>query len=235
MDIPLALFRKQMEHLAATGRVISYDDALTRLLSGEALEHNLYVITFDDGFEDFYHKAFPLLRAFGLPAILFVNTGFVEEGIPYPLHIRRRRQERPVTWDMLNEMFASGLVAIGAHTHAHRELPGDSDDEIRKDLLLSRELFMKRMGFAPRHFAYPRALWSERAETIVSEQFASAVVGGGTKASPAGFSPLRIPRMPIRRSDGWLFFLAKIKGYLSTEERFYEILRKLRRSRTAVS
>ncbi len=234
MDLPLPLFRKQMEHLAETGCVIPYTDAVARLRSGAAVDRDLCVITFDDGFEDFYHTAFPLLRTLGLPAILFVTTGFVEERVPYPLHASFHEKASPVSWDMLAEMHASGIVAIGTHTHTHLELSGEPSETIRKELSLSHGLFMKRMGFIPRHFAYPKALWSEQAESIIREEYDSAVVGGGIKAFPTGFNPLRIPRVPIRRSDGWIFFLAKLKGYLTTEERFYEPWRKLRRARAAL-
>lgn len=234
MDIPIPIFSKQMEHLAETNCVIPYDDAVTCLLSGTAIDRDLFVITFDDGFEDFYHKAFPVLRDLGLPAILFVTTGFVDERVPYPLQASSREKAAPVSWDMINEMRASGFVAIGAHTHTHRELTREPAETIRKELSLSNELFRDRIGFVPRHFAYPRALWSEQAESVIRELYDSAVVGGGKKAFPDRFNPLRIPRVPVRRSDGWIFFLAKLKGYLFSEEAFYEPWRKFRRARAAL-
>jgi peptidoglycan/xylan/chitin deacetylase (PgdA/CDA1 family) len=39
---------------------------------------NAVAITIDDGYEDMYHCALPVLRAHGLPATFYVTTGFVE-------------------------------------------------------------------------------------------------------------------------------------------------------------
>lgn len=227
MDITLPVFRKQMEYLASTGKVVTYDDAMKRLASGD-IDTDLFVITFDDGYDDFYLNAFPILRSLGLPAMLFVTTGFIEEGVPYPLSTTPLQPVSPVSWDMLGKMRESGLLSIGAHTHMHIELPARSDEEIRNDLSQSRDLFMRRIGFAPVHFAYPRASWDNRTEAFVRGQFESASIGGGRKAVANGYDPYRIPRVPVRRSDGWFFFLAKIRGYLSSEERFYEVLKNMR-------
>ena len=51
-------------------------------------------------------------------------------------------------------------------------------------------------------------------------------LGGGQKATPAHFQPYRIPRLPIRRSDDWLFFRAKVQGWLASEEAVYAWLRR---------
>jgi len=123
LDLDAGLFARQIEYLAATGKVISYEQAVARLARGER-GGPAYVLTFDDGYEDFYTRVFPLLKAYALPAMLFVTTGFVEERVAYPLLAAPGTQVAPVTWDMLGEMAASGLVTLGAHTHTHPVLVG---------------------------------------------------------------------------------------------------------------
>ena len=199
LDLPRPLFRRQLEFLAQSGQVISYGAALAALQTGQPLPHNQFVLTFDDGYEDFYTGVLPLLRRLELPAILFVTTGFVESGTPLPLLRHNQPQVRPVTWPMLAEMAASGLVTIGAHTHTHPVLPGQAELRVREELSKPLELFQDRLGVTVSHFAYPKAVWDHTVESLVKEYYHSAVVCQETKARPGHVNPYRIPRIPIRR------------------------------------
>jgi peptidoglycan/xylan/chitin deacetylase (PgdA/CDA1 family) len=226
LDLPIALFRRQLEFLARTNCVISYDEALQALRAKRQAGADEVILTFDDGFANFYTHVFPMLQQLGLPATLFVTTGFVETGIPYPLlHHATCAEVKPVTWDMLGEMASSGLVTTGAHTHTHVYLDNEPEDKVIEELAIPQELFRQRLGLDVRHFAYPKALWNPAVEKLVAKYYASAVIGGGYKATPEGFNPYRIPRVPIRCSDGWFFFLAKKRGWLAGEEALYVKLR----------
>ncbi|MBF0314250.1 MAG: polysaccharide deacetylase family protein [Oligoflexia bacterium] len=67
------------------------------------------LITFDDGWEDNYHYAFPVLKEFKLPAVIFLNSKFVAEGgIPWPeelylLHLHH--------WEKIKGMVLSYLAS----------------------------------------------------------------------------------------------------------------------------
>ncbi len=225
LDLPFALFKRQMEFLKATGNVIGYDEAISMLDSGIAPSRDMFVLTFDDGFRDFYTKALPLLTDLALPATLYPSTGFMETGVPNPYGTIEQGSVRPLTWDMLGEVVSSGLVTIGGHTHTHRELTGLGESEIIEELERPKELFRERLGYELKHFAYPRAIWNEDVERLVKSAYCSAVIGGGGKALSEGFDPFRIPRVPVRKSDGWFFFKAKTRGWMQDEEALYGLLK----------
>ncbi len=228
IDLPWPLFRRQLEFLARARRVISYDEAFNALKSGRQVTNQAFVLTFDDGYQDFYTRVFPLLRDLGLPAILFVTTGFVETGIPYPILRHNFPNIEPVTWDMLGKMAESGLVTVGAHTHTHPILTNLPETQVVEELLKPLEIFRERLGINVQHFAYPKAIWNQKVEALVRQYYVSAVICNEQKAIPHCFNPYQIPRIPVRRSDGWLFFLAKIQGWLEGEEALYGRLRQLR-------
>jgi len=71
-----AQFREQMKYLARHCRVVSLPDALYQLQTG-SVDCPTVVITFDDGFQNVFDVAFPILREFHFPATIFINTGFV--------------------------------------------------------------------------------------------------------------------------------------------------------------
>jgi peptidoglycan/xylan/chitin deacetylase (PgdA/CDA1 family) len=133
---------------------------------------------------------------------------------------------KPVTWEMLGEMAESGLVTLGAHTHTHPVLTEVSLSQVEEELAKPIDLFQRRLGIRPTHFCYPRAVWRDDIEQLVARYYRSAAVGGGTRAKPVGFHRYRIPRLPIRRSDGWKFFRAKIDGRMANEEELYSRLRR---------
>jgi peptidoglycan/xylan/chitin deacetylase (PgdA/CDA1 family) len=218
LDVDPCVFAAQLAHLAASGRIMSLPESLAALGAGGPRDGRAFVLTFDDGYADFHATVFPLLVALGIPATVYVTTGFVE-GEHSPLSGRRPPAVRPMTWEMLRDLHGSGLVTVGAHSHAHRDYVGLTEREVEVDIDRSSELFERHLGFVPRHFAYPRARFDAVAESVVRRRYESAAVGGGGRAVPGAFDAHRIPRVPVRRSDGMLFFKAKVRGLLGGEER----------------
>jgi peptidoglycan/xylan/chitin deacetylase (PgdA/CDA1 family) len=70
------LFRGQVEYFKRHFEVIPLSKAVDRLMNGEIYQPTA-VITFDDGFQNNYDIAFPILREAGLPATIFLVTGLV--------------------------------------------------------------------------------------------------------------------------------------------------------------
>jgi peptidoglycan/xylan/chitin deacetylase (PgdA/CDA1 family) len=57
--------------------VVGFSDVVNFLDRGQRLPRRPVIITFDDGFDDNYHVAYPLLRSHGLSATFFVSTGYI--------------------------------------------------------------------------------------------------------------------------------------------------------------
>lgn len=76
-------FREQMRWLKRHMRPIGFADVVATLDAGKALPVDSVVVTFDDGYDDNYHHAFPILREVGVPATFFVSTGHIDSGVPY--------------------------------------------------------------------------------------------------------------------------------------------------------
>jgi peptidoglycan/xylan/chitin deacetylase (PgdA/CDA1 family)/CelD/BcsL family acetyltransferase involved in cellulose biosynthesis len=77
--LPVSQFCNQMEYLAQNFRLVSLDQ-----LAGGTLPCNGHrcsvAITFDDGYRDNFVHAFPILRKMGIPATIFLTTGYIESG-----------------------------------------------------------------------------------------------------------------------------------------------------------
>lgn len=70
-------FAAQLQYLRQYHTVTTLYDVVAALRAGRKVPRNAVILTIDDGYEDFYQVAFPLLREFELVATLFVTTGFV--------------------------------------------------------------------------------------------------------------------------------------------------------------
>ena len=72
-------FRSQMELLAERYNVVSIHTVLAAQRGEASLPAGAVLITFDDGYRDFAEHAWPVLREFSLPAVLFVPTAFPDQ------------------------------------------------------------------------------------------------------------------------------------------------------------
>jgi peptidoglycan/xylan/chitin deacetylase (PgdA/CDA1 family) len=75
--VSAARFRRHLRFLGRRFRLASLGDAAARLAAGR-LDEDLAVVTLDDGYAGNYEHAWPALRAEGVPATVFVATGFVD-------------------------------------------------------------------------------------------------------------------------------------------------------------
>jgi peptidoglycan/xylan/chitin deacetylase (PgdA/CDA1 family) len=78
--ISTVLFRREMEFLARNYRVVSLDHVMNHL-DGEVSE-TVMAITFDDGYQDNFTQAFPILQRLGIPATIFLTTGSIDSREP---------------------------------------------------------------------------------------------------------------------------------------------------------
>lgn len=210
MEVTKESFDAHVSWLIKHKTVVDLDTAISR--RGDEGADQLVVLSFDDGYDDFYRLGFPVLQANRLPFVLYLSTEPIETGKPFG-----PPQALPLTWDQVQDMSSSGLMTTGAHTHRHPDLRVLSPAEVAEELALADELIERRLGHRPRHFAYPYGYWSQSADTEVRARYVSAALGGGP-AVTAATDPLMLHRLPIQLSDGVFFFRRKLKTGLCLEE-----------------
>jgi len=71
-------FKNDLEYLLKYYQPISLSELL-KIKSGEKeLTKNSFHLTFDDGLSEFYHVVAPILKEYGVPATVFLNTNFID-------------------------------------------------------------------------------------------------------------------------------------------------------------
>lgn len=70
-------FRQQMRVVRDHFNPLTFRDVLASLDAGRALPPRSVVVTFDDGHLDNHRNAFPVLKALGVPACIFLTTDYI--------------------------------------------------------------------------------------------------------------------------------------------------------------
>jgi peptidoglycan/xylan/chitin deacetylase (PgdA/CDA1 family) len=220
LDLPSVLFEWQMKYLKRHHRVVRLDDVVQIAQSKASYPDDVVVITFDDGYEDVYRHAFPVLAKYHLPATVYLATSYVETGRAFPsaAQFNGRDGGRPLTWQQAKEMQRSGLVTVGAHTHTHPNLTTLTTAQVNWEIATANQLIAERLGCAPVHFAYPWGRTSDSVKAIVTPVYRTSVLGGTRKNLYGHIDLNALLRVPIQRSDGRLFFRLKLGSYLLGED-----------------
>lgn len=121
------------------------------------------VLTFDDGYEDFYTVVFPLLKKYNIRATVYIINDFLE-----------RRDF--LTKAQVVELSHSGLVEIGAHTLDHVYLKTSVETVAREQIVKSKQELEELIGMKVLSFAYPYGAFNPRTVDIVKEASFSAAV-----------------------------------------------------------
>lgn len=183
LDVDTTNFRQQMRFLIDGGyHVISFARLVDALEGRATLPARPVVLTFDDGWQNQFKFAFPVLRRLGLPATFFVFTSVID------------RDAKNMTWAELRRMQAAGME-IGSHTRTHPMLPDDHRG-LAWEVDSSRVDIRRHLGTTPRFFAYPFGAWDRRAEAEVEHagyEAARLYYGGAWNARSRLFTLRAIP------------------------------------------
>lgn len=162
MNVQPQRFRSQLVGLLDRGFCVwPLWRVLAHRAAGESIPGRTIVITFDDGFENVYTQAWPILRELGLPSTVFVSTAFLD-GDLFPFDpwgtawatVAPPDAYRPLRSAQCTEMLTSGLVELGAHTHTHQDFRG-RPEAFEADLRTSVVALADRFGVEATTFAFP--------------------------------------------------------------------------------
>jgi peptidoglycan/xylan/chitin deacetylase (PgdA/CDA1 family) len=213
VDISIETFDRFVAELIAREPVVPLDDAVGPRPGG-------VVLSFDDGYRDLHDHVLPVLVRHRVPAILYLATGLVANGTA-----PSSGQDR-LTWSLLEEIVASGLVMVGSHTHSHLDLSRATERDAEEEMRRSKGLIEDRLGIECRHFASPYSVTSAAAQRAARRLFHTAATEAWRTNRRDRFDPYRLGRTPVLRSDGPIFFRAKARGALDGERWVYRALRR---------
>jgi len=205
-----AAFAEQMAHLRREGfALLSLRTVREHLDAHRPFPDRAVVVTFDDGFADNYHNAFPVLQKESIPMTLFLTAAFIGTG-ELPV-IRDRSGVAPLDWPQVNEMARHG-IDLGAHTLTHPNLTTLDDEALWREIAESRDRIEQRTSTRVRSFCYPRGDFDARVKGVVREagyELACTTMEGCVTPDTHPFS---LRRTFIANDDTLRDFRRKLEG-----------------------
>ncbi len=188
--------------------VISLTQALNLISSQQPIPRRCVVLTFDDGYSDFYKNAYPILKKYKFPATVYVLSELIGKRAVW---FEKENRETPymLTKEELLEL-CSNNIEIGSHGKTHVNLNEVPLDKAEEEIMESKAKLEKLLNQKVLHFCYPYGKFNQNVIKLVKKAgYVSAVTcirGGVTKMS----DPYILPRKAISFGDSLIGFLWKI-------------------------
>lgn len=174
--LPVDEFEWQMGHLKERGIVpVTLEAVRAYLEEGEPLPEKAVLLTIDDGFESVASKAYPILKKYGYPGVLFLYTDFIrwQEGRKPEKDGDRPKKERAMTLAEIQGV--RDLLAVESHTKGHLNLAKEGERKrkadyaslLRTEMEASRDYLLDKFGIRSRVLAYPYGVYTPEAVEAV--------------------------------------------------------------------
>ncbi len=170
-------------------------DTLYGLFGKKEAINKPIVLTFDDGYIDFYINAFPLFQKYHFHVVSFIPTGLI--GGSYYM-----------TWGQIKEIQNSGLVSFQAHSISHPNLTTLSYDKMLYEISESKKILEQQTGTSVNFMAYP---YGASDPSVWKAALSAGYVGGvGTWLGKAAGPGINMPRIRIIGTISLPEFAAKV-------------------------
>ena len=204
------IFRQHMQLLKSAGyQGVDIKTGIAALKRGK--KEKLAVVTFDDGYHDFYTTAFPILQQHAFTATMFLPTAFIGK------HRRTFKSRECMTWNEVKELHQAG-IHFGSHTVTHPRLVELDWPQIQTELRDSKAEIENHLGAAADTFAYPFAFpetdkpFVRRLSDILSETGYQCCATTRIGRAKPGDDLMRLKRLPANSCDDPKLFQAKLDG-----------------------
>lgn len=178
-DVTATELEADLDFIAENGgTVVRMEDLYNALTKGAPLPERAVVLTFDDSYQGVFDNALPVLQARGVPATVFVHTGFIGA-----------QGEKPkMGQEHLRQLRDTGLFEFGSHTVTHPEDISLLDSEAqRKELVDSKAALEAVLDAQVRWLSWPTGNQDEYSRILAREagyQMAVTMASGLAGGSP---------------------------------------------------
>ena len=176
-------------------KFVSIDEACDIISRGRT-DLPFVCLTFDDGYQDNYNTAYPILKKLEVPFTIYLTTGFIDNRIPMQWY---SNEHLGISTESLKALDIEPLCTIGAHTIRHPRLDTLTAEEQEKEILQSRQELETLLGHPIRHFSYPHGSYNNKTIDIVRDNgFLSALCAWGGSIR-RGANQLLLSRIELRQ------------------------------------
>lgn len=244
VSVTPSVFDGQMRHIRDAGyQTLSLGELLGFMEGGFKPERKSVVITFDDGYLDNYIYAYPVLKAYGLKAAVFLVSDWVDKAslVHDKAQVIEDYKKTPLTheqtkalaekgalekvsvdWQMVREMMGGATIEFHSHTRSHRSADRLERAELIEELSGSKRRIEEMTGVDCQYLCWPKGRYNAEAVDAAVDAGYKGIFTTIAGVAERGGDPLHIKRIVVKDSAVWLKLRLAIytnpvlaKGYLA--------------------
>jgi len=202
-------FRAQMAWLHRFRfNVLRMDEVLAALRGERPIPPRAVALTFDDGYENFYEHAYPVLARYGFPAMVYLISGRLGEPAQW-FAADGRDTPALMSAERIRALQRAG-IDFGSHGSRHVRLAEVDLETARADIFDSRRELQALLDEEVRHFCYPYGSHNAAVVELVRQAGFASGVSCQRGAATADFDALALPRKAISYGDNLIGFFWKL-------------------------
>lgn len=157
LNITPDIFEAQIKTLKDNNYMFLTMNDLTNIMEGRLKQpEKAVVITFDDGYEDFYTDVLPILKKYNAKAVQYLISGAINN----PNYLKDNQ---------IKEIIKSGLVEIGAHSITHNHIKDMPKFLAEREIKESKKALENKFYILITSFAYPYGSFDQQAIDLAKE------------------------------------------------------------------
>jgi len=146
----------------------------TPIFLDDIYKDNSIIITFDDGYENFYTKAYPVLKKYNFKCTNFISTNFISyngDTRHYNTEWENNKVEmnfpvKHLTWEEIKLMKDDGFK-FECHTKSHSDLTVLSLNNIKNEIVESKKIIEENLQEPVYFFSAPYSRYNKYIENIL--------------------------------------------------------------------
>ena len=143
-NITIEQFTSHMEEFSKPKYNVKPLEYIVDVINNDGeLPENTVSFSIDDADKSFLDIAWPIFKSKNFPVTLFVNTSTIVEG-----------NKNYLNWNQIRKLKQEGVL-IGAHSHTHSHMADMNIENVKEEIEISNQIFLKELNEIPSIFAYP--------------------------------------------------------------------------------
>lgn len=223
-SLPPEKFEEQLDYLKKHGyNTITLNDLYNHYSLQAPLPPKPVILTFDDGYEDNFLTALPMLKERNMKATVFPIASWV--GKENKWENFNHQLTRTMNWEQLQQWKAAGME-IGSHTIEHPFLTQCDEVRLLEELMESKRVLEEKLAVKIEFLCYPYGFFDDKTIRTVKQCDYKGALAIFANAPLWKQDMYALPRIPVpSRQPLWEFVVKVSRWHI-----IFIMLRKLERS-----
>ncbi len=207
ISVSVTNFKKQMKLMSLLG----YKGYSLNKINSKTSKKKI-IITFDDGYENIFTEAMPVLKKFNFSATCFIVNKKIGYFNDWDKNQKNFKKKKLMNKKQINTWINNGFE-VGSHTMNHYNLKYLSNDQKKYQILKPKQFFKTNYGINIQSFSYPFGCYNEDCLKILKRNYKFAVTTKRSRYNKGKFNPLEIPRVPVNSNTSIFKYFLKVTTF----------------------